>query len=78
MDIRMQYKLFREAQGTSCWTTCIAKAKALCEMRKRGDWEENDDQRVLEKNQKRRPAFYSFELPNKKVVGISHKSYLHR
>jgi hypothetical protein len=73
-----QWRHFCEATGPTFSSRCIAKITGCCELRKRGDWEENDDERVMEKMNRRDPAFGQFRLPNKRVVSISHKSYLDR
>ncbi len=77
-DFHQQWEQFRQTKGTSCFSTFLAKYHAYSAMRQRGEWEENDDQRVAAKTQRLSAAFDQYRLPNGGVVGISHKSYLDR
>ncbi len=77
-DLNKQMAEFRAAKGKTCTETLVAKFKAFLHLRKRGEWEENDEAKVLEKMQRRSAAFDKYRLPNGTVVGIEHKSYLDR
>ncbi len=59
------------AKGSSCIGTCVAKLKGFSALRKRGDWEENDEEQVLGKIQNK--GMSRIRLPK-----VPHKSYLDR